>query len=219
MLKIWGRHTSSNVQKVMWAVGELGIEYERTDVGGMHGGLDTQAFAALNPNRRIPVIEDEGTLVWESNAIVRYLCERYAHCTLHPTNPATRARADQWMDWMSWTLEPDWIYVFHRLYRTPPEKRDRAAITAAVERINLLYTLLDAHLRDQPFVAGEQFTMGDIPIGMTLYRYYELMGISRPTLIHLEQYYQHLCDRPAYRAHIMMDQQTLHWTQHPVEIS
>ena len=215
-LRILGRHTSSNVQKVMWTIGELGIEYQREDLGGMFGGLDTESFATLNPNRRIPVIDDGGTVVWESNAIVRYLCHQYASDSLSPSDAASQASADQWMDWMSLSLEPDWIYVFHSLYRTPPEKRHTATIDSALKRINVLYTLLDTHLAKHAFVAGDEFSMGDIPIGMTLYRYYELMDITRPTLSALERYYQRLCKRPAYRTHVMMDQRTLHWTQNLV---
>ena len=203
MLKIWGRHTSSNVQKVMWAVGELGIEYERADVGGMYGGLDTQAFAALNPNRRIPVIEDEGTLVWESNAIVRYLCERYAHCTLHPTNPATRARADQWMDWLYNAAYPNLIKAFLGLYRVAEADRDNDAISKALHICAKELRVLDAHLANRNFVMGDAITMGDIPVGCVTYRWYA-MNIDRPELPHLAAWYARLQERPAYREHAMI---------------
>src|SRR5262249_14445383 len=104
MLKIWGRTTSSNVQKVMWAVGELGLEHERIDAGGKYGGLETAAYGQLNPNRRIPTVEDGDAVVWESNVIVRYLAAKFGAGELWPSDPGARASADQWMDWQQTTL-------------------------------------------------------------------------------------------------------------------
>jgi glutathione S-transferase len=107
MLKIWGRSTSVNVQKVMWTVGEIGVPYERIDVGGRFGGLDTPTYLAMNPNGRVPTMDDGGVIVWESNAIVRYLVARYSPGYLWDRSPGLRAEADQWMDWMQSTLAPD----------------------------------------------------------------------------------------------------------------
>lgn len=212
MLKLWGRATSSNVQKAMWAIGELGLAYERVDVGGAYGGLDTPDFGALNPNRKIPAIEDDGGVVgWESNAVVRYLASRYGAGTLYPEDWAARMAADQWMDWMQTTLYPDFGQVFWGLVRTPSAKRDGAAIDRALARAHQHYTALDAHLAGRPFVAGERLTMGDIPIGSTLYRYYD-MAIPRPDLPRLRDYYDRLVDRPAYREHVMVSYDSLRAT-------
>ena len=112
MLNIWGRNNSINVQKVMWTVGELGLEHHRIDAGGRFGGLDTPEFDALNPNRLVPAIEDDGVVVWESNTIVRYLAARYGADSLWPADPARRAQADKWMDWMITSLLPDMTVVF-----------------------------------------------------------------------------------------------------------
>lgn len=202
MLKIWGRTNSVNVQKVLWTLGELDLRHERIDAGGVFGGLDTDAFGALNPNRRIPVIDDGGVVVWESNAIVRYLAARYGRGTLWPEDPGLRARADQWMDWQVSTLLPDMTPLFWQLIRTPAAERDEALIAAVGERVAGAFALLDAHLATHPFVAGDTFTMGDVPLGAMGYRWLHL-PCPRPALGHLEGWYRRLEGRRAYQAHVM----------------
>jgi glutathione S-transferase len=203
MLKIWGRKTSINVQKAMWTIGELGLEYQREDVGGPYGGLDRPEFAALTPHRLIPVLQDGDAVVWESNAIIRYLAARYGSGTLWPEDPTVRARTDQWMDWLLTTLYPPFIAVFLGLIRTAPSQRDMNAIKGASLATGQLMQSLDRHLEGQPFVAGEQLTMGDIPVGATLFRYFTL-EIERPSLPNVEAYYARLEARPAYGEHIMI---------------
>jgi glutathione S-transferase len=154
MLKLWGRATSQNVQKAMWAIGELGLDHERIDVGGRFGGLDTPEFGAMNPNRRVPVLEHDGAVIWESHTVVRYLAATFGRGTLWAEDPAERSLADR-------------------------------------------------QLTDRPYVAGEHLTMGDIPIGASLYRYFEL-DLERPPRPKVEAYYARLQDRPAYRQHVMV---------------
>ena len=84
MLRVWGRNASINVQKVMWAIGELGLEHERIDAGGAFGHLDTEAYGTLNPNRRIPTLQDGSLVLWESNVVVRYLASKYGAGGLWP---------------------------------------------------------------------------------------------------------------------------------------
>jgi glutathione S-transferase len=203
MLKVWGRPNSLNVQKVMWAVAELGLPHERLDVGGSFGGLDTPAYAAMNPNRLIPVLEDAGTVVWESNAILRYLAARYGAGTLWPEEPAERALADRWMDWQLTTLQPLLAPVFHGLVRTPPEQRDLPLIRAQAERLGEAMRILDAHLAGRRFVAGDALTMGDIPVGCVYWRYVNL-DIARPDLPNLESWHRNLTTREPYRRHVML---------------
>src|ERR1043165_8850475 len=124
MVRIWGRTTSSNVQKVMWAVGELGVPHERIDAGREFGGLATAAYGALNPNRKIPTIEDGNVVLWESNVMVRYLAAKFGSGTFWPVDDGTRGIADQWMDWQQTTLRDDMSTVFWGLVRTPPAERD-----------------------------------------------------------------------------------------------
>ncbi len=203
MLRIWGRKNSINVQKVMWAVGELGLAHERIDAGGQFGGLDTDEFAAMNPNRRVPVIDDDGTIVWESHSIVRYLAAKYGAGSLAPDDPGIRARSDMWMDWTLADLQPAFIGVFWNFYRTPEARRNWQFIRQGIARSAVLFRLLDQHLEGRPFVAGDSLTMGDIPAGAQLYRYFTLQ-IDRPSLPNVEAWYARLQEREAYRTHIMV---------------
>ena len=203
MLKIWGRTSSINVQKAMWTVGELGLAHERIDAGGKFGGLDTPEYGTLNPNRVIPVIDDGGVVVWESNAIVRFLAARYGAGGLWPEDPVRRAEADRWMDWKITSLVPDLTVVFWGLVRTAPEKRDMAAIQASAERLGHTLAILDHHLAHRRFVAGDALTMGDIPVGAACYRYHAL-PIRRPNLPALEAWYDRLTEREAFHSHVMI---------------
>ena len=204
MLKIWGRKNSINVQKVMWAVGELGLAHERIDAGGAFGGLDTEEFGALNPNRRVPAIDDGGTVVWESHAIVRYLAAKYGDGTLWPSDPALRARPDQWTDWTLADLQPAFIGgVFWNFYRTPEAQRNWPQIRQGIARSAILFRLLDRHLETSPYLAGDTLTFGDIPAGAQLYRYFEL-EIDRPSLPAVEAWYERLKARPAFAEHVMV---------------
>ena len=201
MLTIWGRRNSVNVQKAMWAVGEVAAPHERIDAGGEFGGLDTPEFAALNPNRRVPVLRDGDTVVWESNAIVRYLAAKYGAGTLWNPDPGARAQADIWMAWTQTMAHREFIDLFWGFVRTPPEQRDMAAMRAANERLVKHLELLDRHLGGQPYLAGETFTMGDIPVGALLYRYFA-MELDHPSLPNLMAWYARLGERPAYQAHV-----------------
>ena len=203
MLTIWGRRNSINVQKAMWAVGEVAVPHERIDAGGEFGGLDTPEFAALNPNRRVPVLRDGDAVVWESSAIVRYLAARYGAGTLWNPDPALRAKADTWMAWAQTAPYREFIDLFWGFVRTPPEQRDMAAMRAANERLVKHLELLDRHLASQPYLAGEAFTMGDIPVGAILYRYFA-MEFDYPSLPNLAAWYARLGERPAYQVHVMI---------------
>jgi len=203
MLRIWGRKNSINVQKVMWCVAELGLAHERIDVGGAFGGLETPDYAALNPNRRVPTIEDDGFVLWESNAIVRYLAHKHGLGTLWPTDLEDEARAGQWMDWTIATVMPPMTPLFWNLIRYAPEKRDPAAVAEGLAGCRAVFALLDAHLADRAFVLGQAFTMGDIPLGTAVYRWYA-MPVEQGETPHLAAYYRRLQDRPAFREHVMI---------------
>lgn len=203
MLKVWGRKNSINVQKAMWAIAELGLACGRTDVGGSYGGTDTEAYGAMNPNRLVPTLEDEGFVLWESNAIVRYLAARHGAGRLWPGDVRTRAVADQWMDWQQTTLTPDMRTLFWQLVRTAPEQRERARIEAAAKSLESIWARLDRHLRGRAFVAGDALTMGDIPAGAMCHRYYAL-DVEHPPLPHLEAWYERLKTRAPFRAHVMI---------------
>ena len=204
MLRIWGRRNSINVQKAIWAIGELGLAHEHIPAGGPFGGLDSKEFAAMNPNRRVPVIDDGGTVVWESHAIVRYLAARYGEGTLWPSDPARRAATDQWSDWVTADLQPAFIGgVFWNFYRTPENQRNWPLIRQGIARSAILFGLLDKHLAGKSFIAGETLTIGDIAAGVQCYRYFEL-EIDRPMIPNVEAWYERLQARDAYREHVMV---------------
>jgi glutathione S-transferase len=204
MLTVWGRNNSINVQKVMWTVGELGLAHERIDAGRQYGGLDKPEFLAMNPNGLVPTIVDGDTVMWESNAIVRYLAAKYGCGGLWPEEPGARGLADQWMDWMVTVIIPPLIPVFLGLIRTQPEERDNDAIAAAANTMSERWTILDAHLAGRDFVAGDSLTIADIPVGCACYRYYA-MDIPHPPLANLEAWYQRLQARAAFREHVMIE--------------
>jgi glutathione S-transferase len=205
MLKVYGRKTSVNVQKVMWAVAELGPPHTRADIGGPFGGTDTPEYGALNPNRLVPVIDDEGFILWESAAIVRYLSERYGRGKLAPEGRHSYARADQWMEWAGTTLmQPIIGTCFLQMIRIPAAQRDTKAVNAAALTAGEKLAILDRHLADRNFIVGDQLTMADILVGSLLYRYFNL-AIERPRLVNVDLYYRRLTARPAYQQHVMVD--------------
>ncbi len=204
MLRIWGRRSSFNVQKVLWLADELDLAYERVPAGGDLGGLDAPEFRALNPHGRIPVLEDDGLAVWESHAILRYLAARYGQDVYWADDPAVRGPIDGWMDWAQTALQPAFLGgVFWGYYRTPESERDWRAINANVAASAALFCLLDATLAVRPYLGGDGLTLADIPAGTALYRYFEL-DIERPPLPNVEAWYARLRARPAYRANVMV---------------
>lgn len=194
---LWGRKSSCNVQKAMWALYELGLDHEHVELGGKFGGTDDPAYLAMNPNGRVPTLKDGDLVIWESDAIVRYLCAKYSAGDLWPEDPAERAIADQWMGWGTTYLLRDWIDLFWNLVRTPPEKHNAKRIArnhrGAVEQ----FKLLDAHLEGRDYMAVDRLTIADFPTGMTLYRWYE-MDIERPRTPNVDAYYARLKERPAF---------------------
>ncbi|MBL8383921.1 MAG: glutathione S-transferase [Burkholderiales bacterium] len=202
MLKIWGRTSSVNVQKVMWAVAELGLAHERVDAGLHYGIVNEPWYRAMNPNGRVPVIDDDGFVLYESNAIVRYLAARHGAGTLCPADLQVRADADRWMDWATSTMAPVMTPLFWGMIRTPPEKRDAAAIEAERLKMEEVMAILDARLADRPYLAGASLTMGDIPAGCFTYRWYAL-PMPHGEHPHLARWYARLAERPAFRAQVM----------------
>jgi glutathione S-transferase len=204
MLKVWGRRSSFNVQKVLWLVGELHLAYEHIPAGGSFGRLDEPQFRAMNPHGRVPVIEDGAVTVWESHAILRYLACRYSDGEFWARDPAGRAGAESWMDWSQTSLQPAFLTgIFWGYFRTPEAERDGPAIRNSLALCADYFGLLDTILADRPFLLGDRLTLADIPAGTSLYRYFEL-DIERPTLPNLEAWYRRLRERPAYREHVMI---------------
>jgi len=203
VLKIWGRGNSINVQKVLWCCAELDVPFERIDVGGPFGGNREPGYLRLNPNGLVPTISDGGFVLWEANVIVRYLAAKHGAGTLWPEDLAVRADADRWMDWQMGTLWAFMRPVFIGLVRTPPEERDRVSIEVARKKTAEAWSILDAHLADRDYVTRSSFTMGDIPLGATAYRWLQL-EVEGPPLHNVRAWYERLRERPAFRAHVML---------------
>jgi len=202
MLKVWGRKTSLNVQKVMWALAELGLPNERIDAGGAFGKTRDATYLALNPNALVPTLDDDGFTLWESNSIVRYLAARHdRNHALEPADPRTRARAQMWMDWQLSVLQPSQRDLFWGLIRTEPEKRDHAAINASRAKNTEAMKLLDTQLARTAYVAGDAFSYGDIPVATNVYRYWQLVP-DHPPLPHARRWYDAIAARPAFAAHV-----------------
>jgi glutathione S-transferase len=201
-LKIYGRRNATNVIPVLWTLDELGLGYTRFDVGGSFGGLDELAFRAMNPNGRIPVVDDDGFILFESNAIVRYLADAYGHGGILPASRHGRALADQWMDWYKTTFYTPFVGMFQALVKTEPRDRDVARIAALSGTIGEILQAPDGALKGASFIAGDAFTMGDIPLGAAIHRYLTL-DIKRPRLDGIESWHRRLCERPAYRSCVM----------------
>ncbi len=198
MLKIWGRINSVNVKKVVWTAEECGVAYERIDAGMQYGVVSTPAYLAMNPNARVPTLDDDGFVLWESNTMVRYLARRYGQGTLDPQDLRQYADADRWMDWCTSTLAGAFRNVFWGMVRTPIEQRDAKAIeTSRVETAKLL-AIPEAVLAHQPYLAGAQFTMGDIPLGCFVHLWLS-MPIERPAHPALSAWHARLAARPAFQ--------------------
>ncbi|WP_184422953.1 glutathione S-transferase family protein [Xanthomonas euvesicatoria] len=200
-ITLWGRRNSSNVRKVLWCAEEAGVAYASIEVGGAFGGNTTPEYRALNPNGLVPTLQDGALVLWESNAIVRYLAAQYAPA-LYPHAPAERALGDRWMDWTTSTFAGVFRDLFWGVLRTPEAERDHARIAAALTHSGELLARADAALAQQPYLSGEQFAMGDIPLGSFIYAWFE-MPIERPELPHLQAWYTRLRARPAYRRAVM----------------
>lgn len=205
MLKIWGRKTSSNVQALMWCVGELQLAYERYDIGHKFGGNDTPAFLAMNPNGTVPVLIDgEQEAIWETGAILRYLSARYAPDNFWPADPVQRANIDKWAEWAKLNIAAAFTApVFWRVVRTAPKDQDPQAIAAALAALHKNLQVAESQLARHPFLAGENFTLADIQFGHLLFRYYDI-AIERADFPAVRHYYERLIQRPAFAEHVMV---------------
>ncbi len=202
MLKIYGRNNSTNVMKVLWACVELNVPFTREDVGGQFGRNREDWYLAMNPNAVVPTIDDDGFILWESNSIVRYLAAKHGS-SLSPQDPAKRGDSDRWMDWQLSTLGPAMFMVFWGLIRTPPEQRDANAIEASRQKTIDALRMIDTLLANRKFLGGDTLTIGDIPVGPFVHRWFAL-PIERPKMPNLEKYYARLAERPGFKTHCML---------------
>ena len=210
MLTVWGRKTSSNVQALMWCIGELGLAYQRHDAGHIHGVTDTPAFLAMNPNGTVPVLRDgEGEPLWETGAILRHLAGRYGGAPFWPGEGPARAHVDRWAEWAKINVALGFTApIFWRVVRTAPADQDPAAIGDAVAKLDRLLDIAEVQLSRGAFLAGDNFTLADIQFGHVLFRYFDI-PIARQVRPMLLRYYDTLATRPAFREHVMVSYEEL----------
>ena len=203
---VWGRATSSNVMKVLWGLGELDLPFERVDVGGAFGKTDTPDYRTMNPTGLVPTLQEDDFTLWESNAILRYLCHAYApHASLWPQEPHARANVDRWMDAQQTVFNRPMSAVFWGLVRTAADKRDMTAIAQSIAETAKAWAMVEAELSRHAFIAGDEFTLCDIPWGVHAHRWFgmDYLGLVRPELPAVRAWYHRLCQRPAYQEHIV----------------
>ncbi len=200
MLKILGRKTSSNVQKVLWCCGEIGLPFDRQDYGAEFGNTKSPDYLALNPNALVPTIDDDGFVLWESNSCVRYLAMKYGKGKLWPSDMQRAASASRWMDWQLTTATPPVTTLFRAFVRG--DKIPPADVEAARVRAEEVWRILDAHLAGNTYVAGNELTVGDIALGNAIHRWYRF-PIQHPHYANLQTWYDALCRSPAYKQHVL----------------
>ncbi len=203
MLVIWGRNNSVNVQKALWCCEEMALAYRRIDAGAAFGVVNTPEYRKLNPNGLVPTLDDDGFVLWESNAIVRYLAAKHGRGDLSPSDPRALAIADQWMDWQVSLFWPTIRTLFMGLVRTPEAERDHRAIENSRLKTAEVLGIVDSHLASRPFLAGDALTIGDIPLGCSIWRWMAL-PIERPSLPNVERWFGALAQRPAYKKIVML---------------
>ena len=203
MIRVWGRRSSINVQKVLWTLGELDLPFERETVGGSFGGNRDADFLQMNPNGLVPVIRDGDVTMFESNAIVHYLAARYGQGTLRPSDHHALAMAEQWMEWQQQSLGPAVSAIFFNTMRLPPAKRSAAAIADGERRAAEALAIADAHLARHDWFAGSAFSFGDIVMGCFIWRYLGLDG-AKPAMPHVSEWLESLKQREGYRNWVMV---------------
>jgi len=206
-LTLYGRTSSSNVQKVLWLFQELGLQYKRIDAGRSYPLNSTNPeYLALNPNGLVPTLDDNGFILWESNAILRYVANAYApDSAIYPRDNHQRALVEQWIEWGTPVMSTIGN-IFKGLIRTPPEQRDMKQINDGVASVNKSLKIWDAALTKSgtPYIVGSNLTIADIALGAGMYRWYNLQ-IERLDLPHVEQWYKRLLEKEGFKAHVVQD--------------
>jgi len=199
MLRLLGRKTSGNVQKVLWLCDELGLDYEREDYGRQFENTQTPDYLAMNPNAKVPTLVDGDLTIWESNTILRYLAAK-AGSDLLPADPGERTRVERWMDWQLASANGPYVTLFKGSRQAPEERGPDYA--AAAGEMDGLMRLLDSEMRSRPYVALDRFTLADIALGPTIHRWFGF-DVDHQGVGNLRTWYARMQERPAFRAHVM----------------
>lgn len=208
-ITLYGRHTSYNVQKILWLVDELGLEYRHIELGGQPGDTQSDEFGRLNPMRKVPVLVDNDRAIWESNTILRYLVKAYGSNQWQQQDAYQNSLVERWMDWAQTRFEPAFVGVFWGYYRTPEEKRDMSAVNNSLDDCLFCLSRLDDQLATAQFLAGDQLSLADIATGVFLHRLVEIdLNVILPDRV--LSWYERLQQRSAYRRWVMSDFSSLH---------
>ncbi|ASJ72738.1 glutathione S-transferase family protein [Granulosicoccus antarcticus] len=208
MIKLFGRSTSINVQKVMWVLAELNLKYDRFDVGGAFGGLNDAEYIALNPHQKVPTLVDDTVVLWESNAILRYLADAYGRDVIFGTTPAARGTSDMWMEWYQNSVYPNFQAIFHQKVRLRSTERSSDVLARAQDVVFKQFSLFDSKLESTEFINGDHLTLGDVPMAACLYRYFT-MDIERPDYPQIARYYESLTQRSTFSENVMINYDSL----------
>jgi glutathione S-transferase len=208
MLKIWGRRTSSNVQKLLWFCGEVGIPYERVDAGLTFGVTKTPEYLAMNPNALIPTIEDDGFVLWESNTILRYLASKHRQMSWYPQDLKHRAEVEKWMDWANSSLGAAITPIMWQLFRIAPDLRDSKLLLSSAEKSTAMIDILEAHFEKNTYAAGTYPTLADIPMAIQAYRWSNMpwaqFNYQAPARPKVQAWLDRLAERQVFREVVMI---------------
>lgn len=203
-MKLYGRLTSFNVQKVLWLLEELALDYEHIELGGRFGGLNSDEFGHLNPMRKVPVFIDCNKVVWESHTILRYLVAAYGGDSWYKKDAYARSLYERWMDWSHLIFQQAFMRTFWGYYRMPKQKRDMAQVNKDLDICNDCLVKLDAALSHKDYLLGDHISLADICAGSIIYRLVS-QGLDVPLPCNVLRWYEILKDRPAYQKSIMSD--------------
>ena len=206
MRKLWGRKSSSNVQAVRWCLEVLGLEYEQCDAGFHYGVVDTDEYQAINPNRTVPTLQEDGqSSLWESGAIMRYLASQYAPDSFWPANPRERSIVDQWAEWSKINIALGFTApVFWQVVRTAPSRQDPVIIAENLKTLDRFLSIANQQLSGSEFLAGDDITLADIQFGHVLYRYFDI-NIERTDHPSIKRYYDTLVEREDFQRCVIVN--------------
>jgi glutathione S-transferase len=202
MIKLWGRARGLCVKKVLWCLEELQLDFERIDAGKQYGVIDTEEYLRLNRNGLVPTLKDGDFVLWESNAIMRYLALRYGDSQFYSLEPEAHGDINRWLDWQNGALWADISGVFVQLIRTPEAQRNAEVVKAASARLAKNWAIVDEYLGDRPFIAGDSFTIADIALGVMAETWVYLDLPDKPALPRFSAWYARLESRPGFKKYV-----------------
>jgi glutathione S-transferase len=196
MLRVLGRATSGNVQKVIFLLEELGLSYRREDYGRQFNNTADAGYLSLNPNGKVPTLIDGDAVIWESNTILRYVAAKNNETRLYPTDFAARSQVERWMDWQLGALNPSYLGVFKEAKKPAGERA--ASWDADSKDLAAQLSILEKGTTGRPFLAGDSLTLADICLAPIVHRCLEF-PIELPALPGIRAWREKVAGRPAFK--------------------